>query len=218
MVSISDAQRWPVADLGLRWVATIHHGLDLASAYQLGRGNGTHLVFLGRIAPEKDPVTAIRVAIRAGVPLKIAARIDPVDHKYFEDKVLPLLEHKLVEWVGEQDDVAKNELLGSARALLMPIDWDEPFGLTVIESLACGTPVISKPLGSLTELVRDGQDGFLRASEDGLAGACDEVLSLDRASCRARALKRFSMARMVADYERAYAMVLESKLAVALVG
>src|SRR5581483_258982 len=128
LVSISDAQRRPVADLGLNWVATVHHGLDLAGTYPLGDGSGGYLVFLGRISPEKDPVSAIRIAIRAGIRLKIAARVDPSDRRYYEECVRPLLDHPLIEWVGQQDDRSKSELLGRARALLLPIQWDEPFG------------------------------------------------------------------------------------------
>ena len=125
-----------MSDLDLNWLATVHNGLDLASTYSLVPGDAGHLVFLGRIAPEKNPVLAIRMAIQAGVPIKIAARIDRADEEYFESQVRPMLSHPLVEWIGEQDDRAKNELLGSARALLMPVDWDEPFGLTFIEALA----------------------------------------------------------------------------------
>jgi len=116
---------------------------------------------------EKNPVLAIRIAILAGVPIKIAVRVDRLDEESFESQVRPLLSHLLVEWIVEQDARAKNELLGPARALLMPVDWDEPFGLTFIEALACGTPVISPPRGSLPEIVRDGHDGFLRDDEGG---------------------------------------------------
>jgi glycosyltransferase involved in cell wall biosynthesis len=212
LVSISDGQRRPVEDLGLNWVATVHHGLDLASTYELGRGEGGYLVFLGRIAAEKDPVTAIRVAVKAGIPLKIAARVDAADRDYFEREVRPLLGHPLVEWIGEQNDDEKNRLLGSARAMLLPIDWEEPFGVTFIEALACGTPVISRPRGSLPEIVRHGQDGYLYSDEDDLVRACEAVLELDRAACRAGALERFSTERMVSEYERAYRAALEGRL------
>ncbi len=211
LVSISDAQRRPVDDLDLNWVTTVHHGLDLESTYGFGEGAGGHLVFLGRMSPEKNPAAAIRVAISSGVPLKIAGRVDAEELDYFEAEIRPLLDHPLVEWVGEQDDRAKNALLGTARALLMPIDWDEPFGLSFIESLACGTPVISCPRGSLPEIVRHGRDGFLHEDEDGLARACHEVLTLDRARCRADALDRFSAETMARAYERAYAVVTDGR-------
>jgi len=215
LISISDAQRRPVADVDLNWIATVHNGLDLASTYTLGEGGGGYLVFLGRIAPGKDPVTAISVAIRAGVPLKIAARVDPIDQEYFDCEVRPLLEHPLVEWVGELDDAGKNELLGRALALLMPVNWDEPFGLSFIEALACGTPVISTPRGSLPEIVRPGVDGFLCAGQEALVRACHEVARLDRSVCRAGALERFSTETMTSGYEAAYQAVLEGKLLVA---
>lgn len=215
LVSISDAQRRPVIDLELNWVDTVHNGLDLASTYTMGRGEGGYLVFLGRIAPEKDPVTAIRVAIKAGVPLRIAARVDSVDQDYFDTMVKPLLNDPLIQWDGEVDDAGKNELLGSARALLMPLDWDEPFGLSFIEALACGTPVISSPRGSLPEIVRSGVDGYLCQDQQALVQACHDVVHLDRSACRIGALKRFSAERMTGDYERAYQAVAEGRLLVA---
>jgi glycosyltransferase involved in cell wall biosynthesis len=215
LISISDSQRRPVADLDLNWLATVHNGLELASTYELGDGRGGHLVFLGRIAPEKDPVTAIQVAIKAGVPLKIAARVDPIDQAYFDAQVRSLVDHPLIEWIGEVDDVDKSELLGTARALLMPVDWDEPFGLSFIEALACGTPVISTPRGSLPEVVRQGCDGFLCPDQEALVRACHEVCELDRAACRAGALERFSSERMAAGYERAYRLAAEGEVLVA---
>lgn len=215
LISISHAQRRPLADLELNWRATVHNGLDLASTYSPGDGRDGCLVFLGRVAPEKDPVRAIRTAVRAGVPLKIAARVDPVDQHYFESEVRPLLNHPLVEWIGELGDEGKDELLGMARALLMPVNWDEPFGLTFIEALACGTPVISTPRGSLPEIVRHGQDGFLCSDEVSLVQACHDVLGLDRADCRAHVLERFSSERMAENYERAYQAVLEDRTLVA---
>lgn len=204
LVSISNAQRRPLADLALNWVATVHHGLSLGDTYQFGAGEGGYLVFLGRIAPEKDPVTAIRVAVRAGLPLKIAARVDPVDSEYFQTQVEPLLQHPLIEWVGELDDRGKDELLGGAIALLMPVAWDEPFGLVFIEALAAGTPVVSRPRGSLPELIRDGEHGFLAETEAELIEACHSAPSPNRAGCRRWALERFSVIRMTDDYENVY--------------
>ena len=204
LVSISNAQRRPVTDLALNWVATVHHGLNLEDTYRLGAGRGGYLVFLGRIAPEKDPVTAIRVAIQAGLQLKIAARVDAVDAQYFQTQVEPLLGHPLIEWVGELDDRGKDELLGGALALLMPVVWDEPFGLVIIEALATGTPVIARPRGSIPELIRHGEHGFLAETDDELVEACRAATSIDRAGCRRQALTRFSVSRMVDDYERVY--------------
>jgi glycosyltransferase involved in cell wall biosynthesis len=202
LVSISAAQRNPVSDLPLNWAGTVHHGLDLEQSYELGDGAGGYLVFLGRISPEKDPVAAIRIAVKAGIPLKIAARIDPRDESYFENEVKPLLNHPRVEWVGQKSDAGKNELLGGAMALLLPVAWDEPFGLTFIEALACGTPVLSRPRGSLPELIRNGKDGYLSNDDDELVEDCHRVAELDRRACRRGALERFSTERMVLGYEK----------------
>jgi glycosyltransferase involved in cell wall biosynthesis len=208
LISISDSQRRPVHDLHLNWVATVHHGLELAQTYRLGEGDGGYLAFVGRIAPEKDPVAAIRVAIRAGIPLRIAARVDPVDEEYHQKHVVPYLNHPLIEWLGEIDERAKAELLAGACALLMPIDWEEPFGLSFIEALASGTPVIARPRGSLPEIVVSGVHGFLVETEDELLAGVKRLAYLDRAACRAWALERFSVERMVDDYERAYREIL----------
>jgi glycosyltransferase involved in cell wall biosynthesis len=202
LVSISDAQRNSVSDLPLNWIGTVHHGLDLDQSYELGDGGGGYLVFLGRVSPDKDPVAAIRIAIKAGIPLKIAARIDPNDQAYFENEVKPLLNHPRVEWVGQKSDAGKNELLGGAIALLLPVAWDEPFGLTFIEALACGTPVLSRPRGSLPELIINGKHGFLSDDDDELVEDCHRVGELDRRACRQWALDRFSTERMVRGYEK----------------
>lgn len=207
LVSISHAQRAPVNDLDLNWVRTVHHGLDLRSIYGLGAGDGDYLVFLGRISPEKDPVTAIRVAIKAGIPIKMAARVDPSDRDYFERAVKPMFEHPLVEWLGEQDDRAKNMLLGGARALLLPLTWDEPFGLVFIEALACGTPVITRDRGSASEIIGHGRHGFLVDSEEEMVEACHQAGGLNRLDCRRWALDQFSVSRMADDYERVYRRV-----------
>jgi glycosyltransferase involved in cell wall biosynthesis len=207
LVSITDAQRRPVEDLWLNWVGTVHHGFRLGDLYHFGRGDGGYLVFLGRISPEKGPATAIRVAIKAGVPIKIAARIDPINFEYYQQEVEPLLQNPLVEWVGEKDDRGKAELLAGAIALLAPIDWDEPFGLVIIEALAAGTPVISRPRGSLPEIMRDGEHGFLVWTEDEMVQAVRRVGEIDRARCRRWVLDRFSVERMADGYERVYRLV-----------
>jgi glycosyltransferase involved in cell wall biosynthesis len=208
VVSISDAQRLAVAHLNLNWVGTVYHGLDLEDRFYLGDGSGGYLLFLGRIAPEKGPTTAIRVAINARIPLKIAARVDPVCEKYFTTEVQPYLDHPLIHWIGEVDDIAKRDLLAGAVALLAPIDWDEPFGLAVIEALASGTPVIARPRGALVEIVRNGLDGYLCWDEQEMVDACTKVTLLDRSAIRNYAIRRFSTDRMVEEYEEVYERVI----------
>jgi glycosyltransferase involved in cell wall biosynthesis len=208
LVSVSDAQRVAVADLDLDWVATVYNGLNLKEVFCLGEHDRDYLVFLGRVAPEKDPATAIRVAIRAGIPIKVAARVDPADESYHREQVVPLLGHPLVEWLGEVVDAEKSRLLAGAIALLMPIDWPEPFGLTIIEALAAGTPVIARPRGSLPEIIRHGEHGFLCETEDELVEACRLASDLNRGACRNWALEHFSAERMAINYERAYHQVL----------
>ena len=208
LVSISDCQRRPLADLDLNWVGTVHQGLELAGTYQLGAGDGAYLVFLGRISPEKGPQQAIRVALRAGMPIKLAARVDPVDEAFFEREVQPFLEHPLVHWLGEVDDAEKVELLRDAAALLMPIQRDEPFGIAFIEAMAAGTPVITHPRGSVPELLRHGVHGFIVPTEDEMVDACRRVGEIDRGTCRRHALARFSVERMTDDYERIYGRVV----------
>jgi glycosyltransferase involved in cell wall biosynthesis len=210
VISISDAQRRPLEDIDVNWIATVHHGLDLAHTYELGAGDGGYLVFVGRSSPEKGLTTAIRVAIRTGLPIKIAARVGEAHKNYHESQVVPLLDHPLVEWLGEVAEREKARLLAGALALLMPIDWEEPFGLSFIESLAAGTPVLTSPRGSLPELMLHGEHGFFAESEDELVEVCSRVHLLDRAACRDWAIEHFSTARMVDDYERAYRRVIES--------
>jgi glycosyltransferase involved in cell wall biosynthesis len=206
LISITDAQRAPVADLWLNWVATVHHGFRFDDIYHMGKGDGGYLAFLGRIAPEKGPATAIRVAIKAGIPIKVAARVDPINFDYYQQEVEPLLSNPGVEWVGEQDDRGKDELLGGAIALLAPIDWDEPFGLVIVEALATGTPVISRPRGSLPEIMRHGEHGFLVWTEEEMVAACRRVGEIDRSRCRQWVLEQFTVERMADGYERAYSL------------
>ena len=182
LVSISDEQRTPLPKAN--WVATIYHGLP--DLYRYTPQSGRYLLFLGRISPEKRPDTAIRVAQRAGIPLRIAAKVDPVDVDYFENEIRPLLDDPLIELVGEVGEEGKNELLGGALALLFPIDWPEPFGLVMIESLACGTPVIARPRGSVSEVIRHGETGWVCESEDEMVDAVQRIGEIDRAACRAR--------------------------------
>jgi glycosyltransferase involved in cell wall biosynthesis len=204
LVSISDAQRGPVADLDLTWAGTVHHGLPI-ERIPVGSGRGGYLAFLGRIAPEKRADLAIEVATRVGLPLRIAAKVDPVDRAYFEAEIAPLLRHPLVEYLGEIGDADKPAFLGEALALLFPVDWPEPFGLAVIEALACGTPVVARPCGAVPEILRHGRTGFLASTVEELSAAVRAVDRIDRAACRQEAKSRFSVERMAHDYEAIYA-------------
>ena len=202
LVSVSDAQRAPLTDV--TWAATIHHGLP-PGLFRFHPGPGRFLLFLGRISPEKCPDAAIRVAIAAGVPLRIAAKIDPADQVYFDQVVRPLLDHPLVEFLGEVDDRAKEDLLADALALLFPVDWPEPFGLVLIEALACGTPVIARRRGSVPEIIADHLTGFLCETEEEMVAAVARLPSLRRTACREAFERRFTAARMAADYLRVFA-------------
>jgi glycosyltransferase involved in cell wall biosynthesis len=203
LVSISDAQRGPLADIGVTWAGTVHHGLA-PDRFTFSAEPGDYLAFLGRLSPEKQPDVAIEVAKRAGLPLRIAAKIDAADREYFEGVVAPLLDHPLIEFVGEIGDPEKSAFLGGARALLFPIDWPEPFGLVMLEAMACGTPVIARPCGSVPEVVRPGVSGFIAESVPDLVEAVRRIDTLDRARCRRYFERRFSVARMVDDYEALY--------------
>ncbi len=215
LVSISHAQRAPLRDLPLTWAGTVHHGLP-PDLYRPGPGGGDYAVFLGRISPEKRPDRAIRIARRAGVPLKIAAKVDAVDRPYFERVIAPLLaEGDGVEFVGEVDDAQKQDLLGRARALLFPIDWPEPFGLVMIEAMACGCPVVAWRCGSVPEVVEDGVSGFVVASEAQAAEALARAATLDRGRVRACFEARFTAERMARAYLEIYARLADSARAVA---
>lgn len=198
-VSISDAQRAPLRDA--RWVATIYHGLPKDLLTPSFEPSG-YLAFLGRITPDKGPDRAIQIARAAGLPLKIAAKIGRAEHAFFRKKVEPLLGPD-VEFVGEIDDAHKAEFLGGAVALLFPIDWPEPFGLVMIEAMACGTPVIATPCGSVPEVVDHGVTGFVVGPDDA-SEAVRRVGSLDRNVVRAAFEQRFTSSRMATDYVRIY--------------
>jgi glycosyltransferase involved in cell wall biosynthesis len=200
LISISDAQRAPVTNLDLNWIGTVHHGLPL-ERIPVGSGGGGYLAFIGRISPEKRLDLAIEVATRAGLRLRVAAKVDAVDRTYFEAEIAPLLRHPLVDFLGEIGEADKPAFLGEARALLFPVDWPEPFGLAMIEALACGTPVVARPRGAVGEVLRHGQTGFLANTVEELAAAVGAVDRIDRATCRREAETRFSVARMARDYE-----------------
>lgn len=201
VVSISDAQRTPLP--WANWQATVHHGMP-GDSYQLGNGGGGYLAFLGRISPEKGLDAAIEIAKRSGVPLKIAAKIDAADLEYFQANIKHLLKHPLIEFIGEIGDSEKNDFLGNARALLFPINWPEPFGLVMIEAMACGTPIIAYPHGSVPEIVEHGVNGFLASDVATAVQAVEKIGAISRRRCRNRFLARFSAARMAQDYVTIY--------------
>jgi len=205
LISISDSQREPLAGLDLNWVATVHHGLPMRDVPAVTTASdGRYLVFLGRMSAEKRPDLAIAVAKRAGLPLIMAAKVDRPDREYFEREIRPQLGHPLIEYIGEVSDAEKWRLLGDALALLFPIDWPEPFGLAMIEALACGTPVVARPCGAVPEIVRDGEVGFLADTVDELVAAVKRVDVIDRARCRRWAEAQFSVGVMADHYESVY--------------
>lgn len=201
-VSISDAQRGPCP--GANWIGTVHHGLP-PDLLRPGRGDGGYLAFLGRLSPEKRPDRAIRIARRLGMPIRIAAKIEKLDLAYFERELKPQLDAPGVEFVGEIDDRGKERFLGEAAALLFPIDWPEPFGLVMIEAMACGTPVLAWRRGSVPEILEEDASGWIVEDEDAAVAALRGGLSrFDRAACRRRFDERFTAARMAADYVELY--------------
>jgi glycosyltransferase involved in cell wall biosynthesis len=203
LVSISDAQRAPLRDLRLTWAGTVQHGLPL-DAFPFSPEGGSYLAFLGRISPEKRPDLAIEIAKRAGLPLRIAAKVDAVDRVYFAREIEPLLDYPLIEFIGEIGDAEKADFLGGALALLFPIDWPEPFGLVMIEAMACGTPVIARPSGSVPEILEPGRTGFVADTLDELVDAVKRIDTIDRAACRHHVERRFTVERMADDYEAIY--------------
>jgi glycosyltransferase involved in cell wall biosynthesis len=201
VVSISDAQRDPLPNVN--WLGTVYHGLP-QDQFTFQSQPGKYLAFLGRISPEKGVDQAIAIASLAGVPLKIAAKVDPVDQEYHKTKIQPLLENSLVEFIGEIGYPDKNAFLGNALALLFPIDWPEPFGLVMIEALACGTPVIAYPRGSVPEIIEEGRTGFLVSNAKRAAKAVEQVPQISREECRQRFEERFSATRMAKNYLALY--------------
>ncbi len=206
VVSISEAQRQPLP--WLNWQGTVHHGLPV-DQFKPHTGKAQYLAFLGRTSPEKGLDRAIEIAKRAGIPLKIAAKVDRADTEYFETHIKPLLDHPLIEFLGEIGYYEKNDFLGNAAALLFPIQWPEPFGLVMIEAMACGTPVIAYPGGSVGEVMKDGVTGFVVADEDGAVKAVKRILEIDRQECRQYFEQKFTSARMATDYLNIYQRLLQ---------
>ncbi len=207
VASISDAQRAPLPRLN--WQATVHHGVP-AERYRFHGARGDYLAFLGRISPEKGVDRAIDIARRVGMPLRIAAKVDRQDNEYFENVIEPLLDEPGIEFVGEIGDDDKSEFLGNAHALLFPIDWPEPFGLVMIEAMACGTPVVAYRHGSVPEVIEHGRTGFIVERRDEAIAAVRRVSALSRERCREAFERRFTARRMARDYLHLYERLAES--------
>ncbi|MGO4408324.1 glycosyltransferase family 4 protein [Bosea sp. RAF48] len=208
LISISEGQRKPMPATA-NWLATVHHGLGPGLCPFDARG-GDYLAFLGRITPEKRPERAIEIAKRAGMRLRIAAKVDPVDEEYFRNQIAPLLHHPLIDFIGEIDEAQKAGFLGGARALLFPIDWPEPFGLVMIEAMSAGTPVIAWRNGSVPEIVGDGVSGIIVDSIAEAVSACVRSTAMDRSKVRAHFERHFTAERMARDYLAAFDRLLAS--------
>jgi glycosyltransferase involved in cell wall biosynthesis len=210
VVSISDSQREPLPNIN--WQGTVYHGMP-RDMYPFFEGGGKYLAFLGRISPEKGLDQAIEITKRAGMPLVIAAKIDKADQQYFDNVIKPLLDNHLVEYVGEIGYPEKFDFLGNAAALLFPIDWPEPFGLVMIEAMACGTPVIAYPYGSVPEIMKEGVSGFIVPDAQSAAAAVKNVDKVDRKKCREYFEKRFTATRMAEDYLAIYERLIKGQSA-----
>jgi glycosyltransferase involved in cell wall biosynthesis len=202
LASISDHQRGPLEFAN--WAGTVHHGMP-AELYEFHPKAEGYLAFLGRMSPEKGPDRAIAIAKRLGRKLKMAAKVDPADRNYFDERIAPLLDHPLIEFVGEIGDGEKSAFLGGAEALLFPIDWPEPFGLVMIEAMACGTPVIAYECGSVPEIVEPGLTGLIVTDEEQAVQAFERARALDRGAIRKRFEQRFSSIAMARRYVDLYA-------------
>ena len=206
LVSISDAQRLPLS--WVNWLGTVYHGLP-RDLYRFYPERGSYLACLGRISPEKRVDRAIEIAKQVGIPLRIAAKVDKADQEYFDTVIEPLLHDPLVEFIGEIADDEKNAFLGSAQALLFPIDWPEPFGIVMIEAMACGTPVIAYSHGSVPEVMEQGRTGYIVGELDDAVEAVQRLPRLSRARCREVFEERFTAARMARDYVAVYERLVE---------
>jgi glycosyltransferase involved in cell wall biosynthesis len=215
VVSISSSQRQPLPQAN--YVATIHHGVP-KDLLRPGSGDGGYLAFLGRISPEKAPDAAIRIAARAGMRLKIAAKVDRVDREYFANCIKPLLAQRHVEFIGEIDDKQKIDFLGNAAGLVFPIAWAEPFGLAMIEAMACGTPVVANRRGSVPEVIDEGVTGFIVNDEDEAVDAAKRLHTLDRTRIRRVFDERFTATRMAENYLALYRRRMERDVPLRAVG
>src|ERR1700741_4674092 len=202
--SISPNQRKPLP--WVNWVGNVYHGLP-QDLLQPGNGKGNYLAFLGRISPEKGVHRAIEIAKHLNMPLKIAAKVDPADRLYYEREIKALLDPPNVEFVGEINDQQKAAFLGDAYAYLFPIDWPEPFGLTMIEAMACGTPTIAFNCGSVPEVITNGVSGFVVDTVEEAVNAVRQAARFDRTVCRAEFIKRFSAPKMARDYTKLYEVI-----------
>jgi glycosyltransferase involved in cell wall biosynthesis len=207
LISISNAQRQPLS--WVNWQETIYHGVP-KDLFTFQPKQGDYLAFLGRVSPEKRVDRAIEIAKRVSMPLKIAAKVDRADRRYFKREIEPLLAEPDAEWVGEISDQQKNEFLGNAYALLFPIDWPEPFGLVMIEAMACGTPIIAYQCGSVPEVMEDGVTGFIVRNQDDATQAVNSTRNLDRSRCREVFERRFTADRMASDYVDVYKQLIDS--------
>ncbi len=207
LISISNAQRRPAPQA--RWLRTVYHGLP-EKLLTPRPGQPSYLAVLGRIAPEKGVDRAIRIAIRCGIPLKIAAKVDRADQDYYDECIRPMMDHPLVEFIGEISDHEKPDFLSGAIGLLVPIAWPEPFGLVMIEAMACGTPVIAYNRGSVAEIISDGRTGFIVEDEISAVAAVHGLATLDRSAIRAEFEARFTARRMALDYLDAYRSLIEA--------
>jgi glycosyltransferase involved in cell wall biosynthesis len=205
LVSVSDDQRKPLPNA--KFMTTIHHGIP-ADLHLPVFEKGSYLAFLGRISPEKRPDRAIRIARAAGIPLKIASKVDKVDEDYFRNEILPLIDSRDVEFIGEINEREKTKFLGEAGALLFPVDWPEPFGLVMIEAMACGTPVLAFRCGSIPEVIENGITGTVVDSEQEAVAALPGLLSYDRRAVRRRFEEKFTATRMAKDYVRTYRQLM----------
>jgi glycosyltransferase involved in cell wall biosynthesis len=209
LISISNAQRRPVPQAS--WLGTIHHGLpeNLLTPQDV---KPSYLGVLGRIAPEKGVDRAIKIATRCGIPLKIAAKVDRADQEYYDELIKPMIEsNPLIEYIGEISDREKPDFLSGAIGLLVPIDWPEPFGLVMIEAMACGTPVVAYNRGSVPEIIDDGLTGFVVEDETSAVAAVGRLSDLDRREIRNVFERRFTARRMALDYLAAYRSLMETE-------
>ena len=204
VISISNSQRKPLPQAN--WVGNVYHGIP-SNLFKPGKGKDGYLAFLGRVSPEKGLENAIAIATTAGVPIKVAAKIDKADEEYYEENIRELFEHPLVEFIGEINEKQKEKFLGNALALIFPINWEEPFGMVLIEAMACGTPVIAFNRGSVQEIIEDGQNGFIVSTNKRAVKALDQLHKIDRKVVRHLFEERFTSRKMAMDYINIYEML-----------